>query len=45
MKNKNFETNFDVLAKFTLTNDEMISIRGGDDGEPTPVAPPPPLVL
>ena len=45
MKNKIVETNFDIFASFTLSNDEMISVRGGDDGEPVPSPPIPPIIL
>ena len=45
MKNKNFETSFDIFANFALSNDEMISVRGGDDGEPEPHSPLPPIKI
>ena len=45
MKNKTFKSDFDIFVKFALSCDEMISIRGGFDGEPVPVPPPPPLVI
>jgi len=42
MKTTNFETSFDSFAVFALSNEEMITVRGGNDGGPisTPVAPP-----
>ena len=42
MKTKNFETSFDIFAVYSLTNEEMITIRGGNDGDPGthPVTPP-----
>ena len=33
MKTKNNETSFDIFASYALTNEEMISVRGGE-GEP-----------
>jgi hypothetical protein len=37
--------NFDIFEIYQLTNEEMISVRGGDanDGDPTPMPPPPPI--
>jgi hypothetical protein len=29
--------NFDILEMCVLTNDEMIQIRGGNEGDPTPL--------
>ena len=43
MKTQNFDTSIDVLEIFALSNDEMITVRGGNDGEPTPTTPPPPI--
>ena len=43
MKTHNFDTNFDIFVVFALSNDEMITVRGGNDGEPTPTTPPPPI--
>lgn len=44
MKTKNFETSFDSFAVFALSNEEMITVRGGGDdaGGPgsNPVVPP-----
>ena len=42
MKTKNFVTSFDSFAVFALTNEEMITVRGGGEGGPesTPVTPP-----
>jgi hypothetical protein len=33
--------NFDILEVYQLTNEEMISVRGGgeSDGDPTPTVP------
>jgi hypothetical protein len=45
MKSMNFETSFDILAMFVLSNDEMISVRGGSTGEPTPTPPIPPIKI
>lgn len=35
--------NFDNFEIYILTNEEMISVRGGNDGDPLPVLPPPPI--
>jgi hypothetical protein len=47
MKTKNCESSFEILAACALTIEEMLAIRGGDDGEssgepptPTPITPP-----
>jgi hypothetical protein len=42
MKTKNLETSFDIFAVFALSNEEMITVRGGNDGGPgsNPVVPP-----
>jgi hypothetical protein len=45
MKTKILETTFEVFATFALSNDEMISVRGGDDGEPVPSPPLPPIKI
>jgi hypothetical protein len=45
MKSMNFETSFDILAMFVLTNDEMICVRGGLTGEPSPTPPIPPIKI
>lgn len=34
MKNNLTETSFDALTMFALSNEEMITIRGGEDGGP-----------
>ena len=36
--------NFDIFDVYQLTNEEMISVHGGGDGEPTPTTPPLPPV-
>lgn len=41
----NFETSFDIFAMFALSNEEMISVRGGLEGEPTPTTPVPPVKI
>ncbi|MEN6354988.1 MAG: hypothetical protein ABFD02_16205 [Bacteroidales bacterium] len=33
-----------IFTEYTLSNEEMISIRGGE-GEPTPVVTPPPVKI
>jgi hypothetical protein len=40
MKTRNFETSVEILKGFALTNEEMITVRGGDEGSPDPVTPP-----
>jgi len=46
LKTKKMKTlNFDLFEMYLLTNEEMKVVRGGDDGEPTPMAPPPPIKL
>jgi hypothetical protein len=42
MKTKNTETSFDIFAVYALTNEEMITVRGGSDSDPInpPTAPP-----
>ena len=37
--------NFDIFEVYQLTNEEMISVRGGEEGEgdPTPSIPPLPI--
>jgi hypothetical protein len=39
--------NFEIFEIYQLTNEEMISVRGGNDGEgdPVPLPPPPPVRL
>jgi hypothetical protein len=34
--------NFDIFEVYQLTNEEMISVRGGD-GDPNPLPPTPPI--
>lgn len=42
MKTLNFEKTKDIFTDFTLSNEEMIMVRGGDgDGE---ILPPPPKI-
>jgi len=45
MKTKNLETSFDIFAVYSLTNEEMISVRGGDSGEPGTIVPTPPIKI
>jgi hypothetical protein len=42
MKTKNSETSFDIFAVYSLTNEEMTAVRGGDAGDPVinPTTPP-----
>jgi len=45
MKNNIIETSFDVLAMFALSNEEMITVRGGEDGGPGNGTIPPPVKI
>lgn len=46
MKTKETEKNFDALAMFAMTNEEMITVRGGgEDGGPGTIPPPPPVKI
>jgi hypothetical protein len=45
MKTKNFESSFDIFAVYSLTSEEMISVRGGDTGDPGTIVPPPPVKI
>jgi hypothetical protein len=42
MKTKNFETSIDSFAVYALSSEEMITVRGGNEGGPgsNPVVPP-----
>jgi hypothetical protein len=46
MKNQTFELTKDIFTSFTLLNEEMINVRGGD-GEGEPIVKPsiPPFLL
>jgi hypothetical protein len=44
MKTKNNETSFDIFAVYTLTNEEMISVRGGE-GDPIILPSNPPIKI
>lgn len=39
--------NFEIFEVYQLTNEEMISVRGGGagEGDPTPIPPTPPIKL
>jgi hypothetical protein len=39
MKTLNFENKNDILVKFELSNEEMIKVRGGNNGEPVYLPP------
>ena len=41
MKTKNFELTKDIFDAFELTNEEMITVRGGDAGNDDWPTPPP----
>lgn len=43
MKATDSVKNIDILVEFALTNDEMICVKGGGDGDPI-VVPTPPTV-
>jgi hypothetical protein len=40
MKTLNFELTKDIFDQFALSNEEMIYVRGGDEGEVKPTPPP-----
>ena len=42
MKTQDFEK---IFGQFELTIEEMICIKGGDDGEPVPAPPTPPIKI
>ena len=44
MKTLNFEKTREIFAEFTLTNEEMIKVRGGE-GEGNLIPPPPPVKI
>lgn len=35
--------NFDIFEVYQLTNEEMISVRGGNTGDPVPMPATPPI--
>jgi hypothetical protein len=37
--------NLDIFENYQLTIEEMTSVRGGLDGDPTPMPPPPPIKI
>jgi hypothetical protein len=46
MKTLNFETTRDIFAGLTLSNEEMIKVRGGGgDGDPIPLPVPPTIII
>ncbi len=45
MKTLDFEKTKDIFDGFTLTNEEMISVRGGDAGEPITLPNPPQIKI
>jgi hypothetical protein len=47
MKTLNFKQTNDIFVKFSLSNEEMIKVRGGNDdsGDPKIVATPPPVKI
>jgi hypothetical protein len=47
MKTLNFNQTNDIFVKFSLSNEEMIKVRGGNDGSDDPkiVATPPPIKI
>ena len=40
MKTRNFELTKDIFDAFELSNEEMINVRGGDEGQSFPTPPP-----
>jgi hypothetical protein len=47
MKTRNFETSFDSFAVFALSSEEMITVRGGNEGDSGPITiiPTPPIKM
>lgn len=45
MKTLNFEINNDIFAKFSLSNEEMIKVRGGNEGDPVTATTTPPIKI
>lgn len=46
MKTLNFEITNEMLKEFALTNEEMITVRGGeDDSEPRTLPTRPPIII
>jgi len=37
--------NFDIFEVYQLTNEEMISVRGGGDSDGDPIPTPPPIPI
>lgn len=37
--------NFDLFELFQMTNEEMITVRAGGEGDPQPMPPPPPIKI
>ena len=35
--------NFEIVENYVLTNEEMMAVRGGTEGDPTPLPPTPPI--
>jgi hypothetical protein len=44
MKTLNFEKTNDIFAEFTLSNEEMINVRGGE-GDPVVIPVPPTIKI
>jgi hypothetical protein len=41
MKTEKFETSFENLTDYLLSDEEMITVRGGNEGDPVvPIGPP-----
>jgi hypothetical protein len=45
MKSMNFEKTKDIFAEFALSTDEMMKVRGGDQGQPIVIPTPPPVKI
>lgn len=45
MKTLNFKKTENTFAKFALSNEEMINVRGGGEGEPIIKPPVPPVKI
>ncbi len=45
MKTKNSETSFDIFAVYALSTEEMITVRGGGNGELPLIPTTPPIKI
>lgn len=45
MKTLNFEQLKSIFDEFALSNEEMIKVRGGENGDPVALPPDPPIKI